>query len=100
MVLLVLGMTNGPKLDGSSVPLAVGAYVMAWGTMGGPFDGAAFNPARAFGPDFARGDFSTYWVYPCGSLIGVLVAVAVARFLRGPAKASEANAAMGNPLQR
>jgi glycerol uptake facilitator-like aquaporin len=50
MVLLVLSMTNGPKLDGSSVPLAVGAYVMAMGTMGGPFDGAAFNPARAFGP--------------------------------------------------
>ena len=100
MVLLVLGMTNGPKLDGSSVPLAVGAYVMAWGTMGGPFDGAAFNPARAFGPDFARGYFSTYWVYPCGSVIGVVVAVGVARFLRGPAKASEANAAMGNPLQK
>jgi glycerol uptake facilitator-like aquaporin len=99
MVLLILGMTNGPKLDGSSVPLAVGAYVMAMGTMGGPFDGAAFNPARAFGPDFARWDFSTYWVYPVGSFIGVLVAVAVARFLRGPAKASEANAAMGNPLK-
>ena len=98
MVLLVLGMTNGPKLDGSSVPLAVGAYVMAMGTMGGPFEGAAFNPARAFGPDFARGDLSTYWVYPCGSLIGVLAAVAAARFLRGRAKASEANAAMGNPL--
>lgn len=100
MVLLVLGMTNGPKLDGSSVPLAVGAYVMAMGTMGGPFEGAAFNPARAFGPDFARGDFSTYWVYPCGSVIGVLAAVAVARLLRGRAKASEANAAMGNPLGR
>jgi len=98
MVLLILGMTNGPKLDGSSVPLAVGAYVMAMGTMGGPFDGAAFNPARAFGPDFARGDLSTYWVYPAGSLIGVLVAIAVARFLRGPARASESNAAMGNPL--
>ena len=96
---LILDMTNGPKLDGSSVPLAVGAYVMAMGTMGGPFDGAAFNPARAFGPDFARWDFSTYWVYPVGSFIGVLVAVAVARFLRGPAKASEANAAMGNPLK-
>ena len=98
MVLLVLSMTNGPKLDSSSAPLAVGAYVMAMGTMGGPFDGAAFNPARAFGPDFARWDFSTYWVYAVGSLIGMLVAVAVARFLRGPAKASEANAAMGNPL--
>ncbi len=98
MVLLVLGMANGPKLNGSFVPVAVGAYVMAMGTMGGPYDGAAFNPARAFGPDLARGDFSTYWVYPAGSVIGVVVAVLVAHFLRGPAKAREAEAAMGTPL--
>ena len=98
MVLVVLSMANGPKLVGAFVPLAVGAYVMAAGTMGGPYDGAAFNPARAFGPDFARGDLSTYWVYPLGSFLGVIVAVVTARFLRGPAKAHEANAAMGNPL--
>jgi glycerol uptake facilitator-like aquaporin len=99
MVLLVLSMANGPKLNGSFVPIAVGAYVMAMGTMGGPYDGAAFNPARAFGPDLARGDLSTYWVYPLGSLVGVLVAVATARFLRGPAKAEESAAAMGTPLE-
>lgn len=100
MILLVLSMANGPKLNGSFIPLAIGAYVMAMGTMGGPFEGAAFNPARAFGPDVARGDLSTYWVYPLGSLIGVIVAVAVARFLRGPAKADEAQAAMGTPLDQ
>ena len=81
----------------SGVPVSA-SYVMAAGTMGGPYDGAAFNPARAFGPDFARGDLSTYWVYPLGSFLGVIVAVVTARFLRGPAKAQEANAAMGNPL--
>ncbi|HBI84349.1 MAG TPA: hypothetical protein DDY24_11570 [Alcaligenaceae bacterium] len=100
MVLLVLSMANGPKLTGPFIPIAVGAYVMAAGTMGGPFEGAAFNPARAFGPDFARNDFSTYWVYPLGSLIGTVIAVFVARFLRGPAKADEARAAMGEPLDR
>jgi aquaporin Z len=100
MVLLVLSMANGPKLNGSFIPLAVGAYVMAMGTTGGPYDGAAFNPARAFGPDFARGDLSTYWVYLVGSIIGVLAAVAVARFLRGPARAREARTAMGTPLDR
>jgi glycerol uptake facilitator-like aquaporin len=98
MVLLVLSMANGPKLNGSFVPIAVGAYVMAMGTMGGPYEGAAFNPARAFGPDIARGDLSTYWVYPTGAVIGVVIAVTIARFLRGPAKAQEAQAAMGTPL--
>jgi glycerol uptake facilitator-like aquaporin len=100
MVLLVLSMANGPKLTGPFIPLAIGAYVMAMGTMGGPFDGAAFNPARAFGPDFARNDFSTYWVYPLGSLIGSVIAVVVAKFLRGPAKAQESIAAMGEPLDQ
>lgn len=100
MVLLVLSMANGPKLNGRFVPIAVGAYVMAMGTMGGPYDGAAFNPARAFGPDVARGNLSTYWVYPLGSFLGVIAAVAVARLLRGPAKAQEAQAAMGTPLDR
>jgi aquaporin Z len=48
-------LANGPKLNGPFVPLAVGAYIMAWGTMGGPFEGASMNPARSFGPDLALG---------------------------------------------
>lgn len=98
MVLMVLSMANGPKLNGQFIPLAVGAYVMSLGTMGGPFEGAAMNPARAFGPDVARGDLSTWWVYVAGPLLGAVVAVGVASILRGPAKAQEAQAAMGTPL--
>ena len=99
MVLMVLSMANGPKLNGMFVPFAVGAYIMALGTMGGPYDGAAMNPARAFGPDIARGDLSTWWVYIIGPLAGAALATIVARVLRGPAKAAEAQAAMGTPLE-
>jgi glycerol uptake facilitator-like aquaporin len=56
LVLMVLNLANGPKLNGPFVPLAVGAYILAWGTMGGPYDGASMNPARSFGPDVAIGD--------------------------------------------
>lgn len=98
MVLLVLSMANGPKLNGTFIPLAVGAYVMAVGTMGGPYDGAAFNPARAFGPDVARGDLSTYWVYPLGSLIGAYVALLIDTVFRGASTSQEAQAAIGTPL--
>jgi aquaporin Z len=100
LVLMVLNMANGPKLNGPFVPLAVGAYIIAWATMGGPFDGAAMNPARAFGPDVALGDLSTWWVYLIGPSIGAIIAVGVAYVLRGPAKAQEAFAAMGTPLNR
>lgn len=98
LVLMVLALANGPKLNGPFVPLAVGAYIMSWGTMGGPFDGASMNPARSFGPDLVRGDLTTWWVYVLGPLAGAIVAVIVARILRGPALAQEARAAMGTPL--
>jgi glycerol uptake facilitator-like aquaporin len=100
LVLMILNMANGPKLNGPYVPLAVGAYIMAWGTMGGPFEGASMNPARSFGPDLAIGSLSTWWVYLVGPAAGAIVAVAVAYVLRGPAKAQEAMAAMGTPLAR
>lgn len=97
LVLMVLGMANGPKLNGPYVPFAVCAYIMAWGSMGGPFEGAAMNPARALGPDVALGDIGTWWVYVVGPLAGAAIAVLVARVLRGPAKSQEARAAMGDP---
>jgi aquaporin Z len=42
------------------------------------------NPARSFGPDVVLGDFSHLWVYIVGPLAGALLAVAIARVLRGP----------------
>jgi MIP family channel proteins len=100
LVLMILNLANGPKLNGPFIPLAVGAYIMAWGTMGGPFDGASMNPARSFGPDLAIGDLSTWWVYLIGPIVGAVFAVGVAYVLRGSAKAQEAFAAQGTPLNR
>jgi glycerol uptake facilitator-like aquaporin len=60
LVLMILNLANGPKLNGPFIPLAVGAYIMAWGTMGGPFEGASMNPARSFGPDLALGNL---WIF-------------------------------------
>jgi aquaporin Z len=58
---MVLNLSNGPKLNGPFVPLAVGAYIPGRATMGGRYDGASMNPARGFGPDLAIGDLSTWW---------------------------------------
>jgi len=100
LILMVLNLADGPKLNGPLVPLAVGGYVIAFATMGGPFEGAAMNPARAFGPDVALGNLGTWWVYLLGPSIGAAFAVAVAYVLRGPATFAEATAAEGTPLRR
>ena len=35
LILMISNLADGPKLNGPFVPLAVGAYVIAWATMGG-----------------------------------------------------------------
>jgi glycerol uptake facilitator-like aquaporin len=100
LVLMILNLANGPKLNGPFIPLAVGAYIMAWATMGGPFEGASMNPARSFGPDLALGNLSTRWIYLIGPVTGAVLAVGMAQILRGPGMVSEATAAEGTPLNR
>ena len=39
LVLMILNLANGPKLNGPFILLALGASIVAWGTMGGPFGG-------------------------------------------------------------
>ena len=87
LVLMVLGMANGPKLSGAYVPFAVAAYIMALGSLGGPFEGAAMNPARALASAIATLDFGTLWLFVAGPLAGGAVAGLIGRKLlpEGPA---------------
>ncbi len=45
-------------------------------------------------------NLSTWWVYLIGPVAGAVIAVGVAYVLRGPAKAHEALAAMGTPIDQ
>jgi aquaporin Z len=57
--------------------LAIGFTISLDIFMGGPFTGAAMNPARAFGPQLVQNVWSDGWVWYLGPLIGgVLAALA------------------------
>jgi aquaporin Z len=51
------------------------------------------NPARSFGPGAVGADFSSYWVYVAGPLVGAVLAVGVAFVLRGRGGGRSASAA-------
>ncbi len=41
------------------------------------------NPARSLGPALVLGDWSSWWAYLLGPAVGALLAVGIARILRG-----------------
>ena len=83
LVMVVLGMANGPKLNTRFIPLAAAAYIMAAATIGGPYEGASMNPARSIGPAVMTGHLENLWPYIAGPLLGGALAVVVATVLRG-----------------
>ena len=83
LVSVILGTASGAQNMSVIGALGVGAYIVLAGLWGSPISGASMNPARTFGPDLVGGDFTSYWVYVAGPLIGACLAVAAAFVLRG-----------------
>ncbi|HEX7181930.1 MAG TPA: aquaporin [Thermoanaerobaculia bacterium] len=54
--------------------LAIGFTLVFCILMGGPLTGASLNPARTLGPAVATGNFSDFWVYLAGPILGGVAA--------------------------
>lgn len=95
---VILGTASGAQNIGIFGALGVGSYIALAGLWGSPISGASMNPARTFGPDLVGTDFTAYWVYVLGPLIGAVVAVGFAYVLRGPGGGRAGSAAAQGDL--
>ncbi|PHT46335.1 putative aquaporin TIP3-2 [Capsicum baccatum] len=59
---------------GIIAPLAIAFIVGANVLVGGPFEGASMNPARAFGPALIGWRWRNHWIYWLGPFIGAAIA--------------------------
>jgi aquaporin Z len=84
LVSTILGTASTAQNVGAFSAIAVGGYISLAGLWSSPISGASMNPARSFGPDVLRWDFTSFWVYAVGPLGGALLAVMFAYLLRGP----------------
>src|SRR5215469_16226240 len=84
LVSVVLGTASGAQQLGPIAALGVGSYIILAGLFGGPVSGASMNPARSLGPALVLGDWTSWWAYLIGPMIGAVLAVAFAYVLRGP----------------
>ncbi len=76
-VVFVVFATSGDDLGGAPrhvAGFAVGLTIVMGALFGGPFSGAAMNPARAFGPALAGPHWQNQGVYWVGTLFGGIIA--------------------------
>jgi MIP family channel proteins len=73
LVLAVFGTAvdeRAPRMGGLGIGLALMLCVL----VAGPFTGGSANPARTIGPELVSGNFSYWYVYWIGPIIGGIVA--------------------------
>lgn len=95
---VILNTATGYRSIGHNAALAVGATVALLGLFASPISGASMNPARSLGPDIVAADFTGWWVYVLGPLIGACIAVVLIRLVRGMPTKEERVAAEGGAL--
>jgi len=83
LVSVILGTASGAQQIGAMAAIAVGSYIALAGVVGSPVSGASMNPARSLGPALVLADWTSWWVYLTGPLIGAVIAVGFAQILRG-----------------
>ncbi len=93
LVSVVLGGASGAQNIGALSAFAAGGYVALAGLWASPVSGASMNPARSFGPALLTGNFTGFWIYLAGPLLGALLACVSAYVLRGPGGGPTASSA-------
>jgi aquaporin Z len=83
LVSVILGTASGAQQIGPLAAIGVGSYIALAGLWGSPVSGASMNPARSLGPALVLGDWTAWWAYLAGPVIGGAIAVGFAFVLRG-----------------
>ena len=100
LVSVILHTATGSRSIGHNAALAVGATIALLGLFASPISGASMNPARTLGPDIVAGNFTGWWCYVAGEVLGAAIAVALIGLVRGAPDKAEMEAAEGGGLRR
>jgi aquaporin Z len=95
---VILNTATGSRSIGHNAAIAVGATVALLGLFASPISGASMNPARTLGPDIVGNDYTGWWVYVAGPVIGAVIAVMIIGAVRGLPDKEEREAAEGGAL--
>jgi aquaporin Z len=98
LVSTILGTASGAQQLGAFAAIGVGSYIALAGLWGSPVSGASMNTARSLGPALVLNDWTSWWAYLVGPLLGAVIAAGIAWVLRGPGGGEAGTAAAQGTL--
>ena len=98
LVSVILNTATGYRSIGHNAALAVGSTVALLGLFASPISGASMNPARTLGPDIVGVDFTGWWIYVVGPVVGAAIGLMLINLVRGLPNDQEREAAEGGAL--
>lgn len=83
LMFVIMAVATDTRAVGAAAAIAVGGTVGLDALVGGPVTGASMNPARSFGPALAAGEWSDFWLYVLGPLVGAALGALAYQLVRG-----------------
>jgi MIP family channel proteins len=82
LMFVIMAVATDVRAVGEAAAIAIGGYVALSATFAGPIAGASMNPARSFGPALVSNDWTAWWVYWVGPIVGAVAGALCYQFIR------------------
>jgi len=90
LMFVIMAVATDARAVGAAAAIAIGGTVGLDAIFGGPVTGASMNPARSLGPALAAGEWTDFWIYVAGPIVGAAAGALAYQAVRGhPGRADE-----------
>ncbi len=83
LMFVITAVATDTRAVGAGAAIAIGGTIGLDALFGGPVTGASMNPARSFAPALVSGEWTDFWVYVAGPLVGAALGGLAYQLVRG-----------------